>query len=929
MRKTVLILLAISSLGVLNAQPASVAAQHQNRAASLLLNQDYEAAIEELEQAAGSYKAAQSWPYYFSCLNQITQAQIELGQLDEAKQSAKKALWQSIETLSRDNDEAAKAAHKLGQVYEAAERYEDAMECHRMAFDIRENLFSRRHPQTAASNIFMAITTRKQGAYTEAAAFLQEAEEILTQYYEAGHPELANVWEERGMLLEKRNEPAQARASYQQAIDILKAFPNQYPEALGRIWCRVARLLPEGQRAQAYQRAYHLFEANERMQNLFAAEAALELAQDALKAGQPALAVQMAKRALSNPNIDLSVAPLLAKAYLLLGQFEPALLHFRDWIGFAPNDLQSEDWANAIEIALLHGQAQTALQWSKVYAERSEGLLARYFVARSYALLDNQTRAQQILQKISRSEEPGSVKALAEEVLGQFDLENGDTESAISHFEAGLAKVSGGSLHKLKLLAVLAQTHTSLALQDRHTVDNINAATGYYGELKMHLTQLQAVPLTPFEAGWMEQHLEGLISSGMQHLYLRQQYARQDFSVEEAYLWFEGAKIALLNFHTQQKQSAPAYWKYRTLRLASQHPYSEEGEKPSSAIAQAWSRARSEQAGQLRYTLSEALSFDAFQGVLSSLDLGCYHYWRSERFLYVLQLHEGSGRLYRTSWRDSTNRTIQDQLLFFPDLQALKEAGTEGVVVFPIHQLSMYPFGQVQLDEGRLAGSFALYRHLCASSFAADRATAAQLPGADAPAYFFTKAGVVPEKETAVALPTSHTAVHGCTTELGNWLKDAQALKTAQQLDGIINARMLLCADANSALALTENQDRTFRTRYLALDGAYTDFFGNSTEGLLNRVWSQQHFTGTFIEQQGLCQTPQAYTAWLDAMASATNLQRQLQLLQNQPGYEVLHSVQAFGAPYDQPEEKPAQIPVFWILGGVFGLILMGLWVRR
>ncbi|NRA51549.1 MAG: hypothetical protein HRU12_20685, partial [Phaeodactylibacter sp.] len=73
------------------------------------------------------------------------------------------------------------------------------------------------------------------------------------------------------------------------------------------------------------------------------------------------------------------------------------------------------------------------------------------------------------------------------------------------------------------------------------------------------------------------------------------------------------------------------------------------------------------------------------------------------------------------------------------------------------------------------------------------------------------------------------------------------------------------------------------------------------------------------------------YTAWLDAIAVEPNLTEKLPAMQSHPEYAVLNTIQTFGAPYPLSEgsTNPSEIPVFWILGGVLGLVLTGLWVRR
>lgn len=148
MRNAILSIAVLLIACTLRAQEgASVtAAQHQNQAAMLLLNSEPAEAISSLQAAAALYKRDADWEHYFSCLNQVTEAYLELGRLEDAKRWAKKALWESIEKLGRDNNEAARAAHKLGEAYSSAGRHESALESHRLGLMIRRKLYGGRHP---------------------------------------------------------------------------------------------------------------------------------------------------------------------------------------------------------------------------------------------------------------------------------------------------------------------------------------------------------------------------------------------------------------------------------------------------------------------------------------------------------------------------------------------------------------------------------------------------------------------------------------------------------------------------------------------------------------------------------------------------------------------------------------------------------------
>jgi hypothetical protein len=535
------------------------------------------------------------------------------------------------------------------------------------------------------------------------------------------------------------------------------------------------------------------------------------------------------------------------------------------------------------------------------------------------------------MNHIVRSTESSTLKALAEEALGEMELQNGNTEQAMVHFKSALRQADLHGFSQIRLLYALGQAHTLLASQDRHTIDNIEAGTDYYAELQERLKHLVSKPLTPFEAHWLKNHLQGIINSGMQHLYLQQQYVREGFSVEGAYNWFEFAKVTLFNFHDVEACTAPAFWKYRSQRLENAYPY--EDSRPSgasSAVAEVWAGFRSEQATQVRYKV-EHRPLQEFEAVLASLSLWSYHYWVADQNLYVFQLGAETGRLYRKHIEADQNgqiKSLSGQTLF-PGLEALDDGEISGVLVLPSHQLAMYPFSKAELETGNVSNTYSIYRHLCAASFLADLSTADQLPGAEADAYFFKKEPSEKNSDAVVAMPTSHSSVHSCFSVLGDWLSSSRALINLQAPDETVNARLLLTADAGSALALVSSA--LPHTRYFVLDEAYTDYWGNSTMGLINRVRSQQHFIGTFIEQQGLCQNPEVYVDWLEAAASSPNPMEQLAALQTQPEYDVLQTVRTFGVPYSQSGERGAasDVPVLWILGSVFGLILTGLWVRR
>ncbi len=929
MRKLI-ILIAVSCAwqwGV--AQPPGAAGQHQNRAASLLLAQEYEPALRELEQAAALYRDSQNWGQYFACLNQITQAQIDLGRLTAAKRTAKKALWQSIETLGRNNDEAAKASHKLGQVYEAAGRYEDAMQCHNIAHDIREDLFTQQHPKAAESLVYMAITARYQQAYDLAGHYLEEAAASLQQYYQKDHPELATVLEQKGLLCLAAGQAREARASFQRAVEILGKFPNQFPAELGRNLCHLADLSEASEKQALYEKANQVFRMHQLFGEPAAVKAAQQLAEWSLSEGQIFRAQRFLKQALRAGGPQTEIHRLMAEVHYALGAFAEATRYYEGWLHYKEATPHPAAELRACKAALFAGKPGLALQWANHLMDTKAQsalqpdaiLISAKALARQGAVSAAERRINELVEA---KDSPARAEALAfkaEQLLQQHQYDDALQHLRASHASAGQAKLTRQSA-----LAALARLHTMLASQDRNTLDNLEAATGYLEEFTaMAFNRLQ-YPLGPESARWFTENLALVYEAALQCSYLMAQYEPDSRADELAFKWMESAKVLTALLEEQRQDTSAIFWRYQLANLGISAELQTEAVGPG--WRQNWERDRHPNQAKLRYRLPRLRSLYDFRTTLSEPEGVAFHYYSTGTSLFVLRVSQTELQLYKNSLAEgswplnASAGPAEAGKLLFPGLDDM--AGqTKQILVFPPDELLGYPFPAVEIAGAPLGARLPVYLHFCASTLMADLENQAHLPAPGGSLLWIQHDEAAADAGSVAAMPTSKQDFPDCASVLRKWVEQQPEGEVASLLpDSKISLGVLKAQALPRLSRQLREQPGLIRHLWIQSSGKIS-----AQNGLLYTLLQlQQQHVGLIRMQYGGCDST-GFEDWVEKAWQTANPIRALQPLEAaKPGQSTGFF---FGAPINTPGRAPSNIPVFWILAGVAGMILTGLWVRR
>lgn len=515
------------------AQPADAMA-YQNRAASLLLNQEYERAIIELQKAAQLHKQNAQWQYYFACLNEITQAYINTGSLERAKSTAKEALWQSIQTLGRNNDEAAKASHKLGQVYEAAERYADAGRCHQMALDIREDLHTRAHPASAQSLLHLSRTSRLQGRHKQAAQYAEEAIRIFSSYYSPTHLETGQAYLALGLAWHEQGDEA-ALPLFEKAIATFRKAGEAGALPLAKALYQKAQLSASPDLALA-EEAGELF-ATLNATSLPDAQAVfLLLAEHCLNSGEPGKARQWAAKAAYNKgSIPEAAARLQLQANFLLGDFEQAC--------------QLYPWLNHTSDSL------------------SRQLLNKAAAATGKPLM---------FAGIDQPAAPES-RGLAEQA---------------EYYAHEAARAPAGSFEALSAHLLAGKYFASLSLQDRNMLRNLSTAEHHFSKGIATALQWLQYPVQPDQRHWLKRELPGLLQAAFAAMALQRQQTQRTESEEIAAEWMIRGKWIMATLMRQERALPPVAYQWLAGQL--QHP----GFRASREITEKWGQWQQEHLGQ-------------------------------------------------------------------------------------------------------------------------------------------------------------------------------------------------------------------------------------------------------------------------------------------------------------------------------------------
>ncbi|MCB9264464.1 MAG: tetratricopeptide repeat protein [Lewinellaceae bacterium] len=542
------------------------AAQYQNRAAAQLLNGDLEGAIRELEMAASVYKEAEEWEHYFSCLNQATNAYLSSGKLDEAKRTAKKALWESIQRLGRDNDEAAKAAHRLAEVYSRANRHEKAIEVHKMGLMIRESIYGTEHIKLAGSYDWMAKAWSAAGDYEQAAHFYERAMSLRKTLLGSQHPDVAISYTNLASLELSNGNYRQALTHFQTAYNIIRNhLGKNHPEAASALaaMARVNRLLGEkGLSGRQYREAAYIFQQNPDERGGLVAEAFHELAIQLFDRGEIGAAADYARKAIQALAFDpgknqqrfSGYYQLLGAILMELGQYEEAASSFQHALS-SKKGVSAANYLEWSEALRRSGNRKAALEAARMFmkwAERQEGpyALLNARAQQGRLLIENgQTEegAEQLARVLNHPETPFWLAQEATFSLAAAYRQKGEYEQAIELYKQLASEWEHTHqpttvfLH-FKAMLAMGSIHCELAGQDRNTLYNLEAALNSFRTCDKTLSGLVRSPLPSGQAVFLSEACLQLYNKAIAACYSIYEQNQEGAYLEEAFYFSERSK---------------------------------------------------------------------------------------------------------------------------------------------------------------------------------------------------------------------------------------------------------------------------------------------------------------------------------------------------------------------------------------------------
>ena len=525
-------LLAVALLGVLygtaQSPHSSSTNSYQNQAASLLLSGEYQAAIKTLHSAADLYKESKDWHSYFSCLNQITKAYLSLEDYDGAKAMAKKVLWESIEEMGRNNDESAKAAHQLAEVYSQARRYSKAEEFHLMGLKIRRAIYGNQHPAIASSLSWLALNEERQGHHKVAMNQYTEVLAMRSQLLGEQHVEVAMSLENIGRLLAILDKKETAIKEYEKALEIKKRVLGSEHIKTAQLLSKIGTLYENSGKmheAETYhQQAAAIYMKPESEASLSTAEGLLSYAKVLFNTS----AYQKAVPILEKSCDILKKYPYQGLAYEMYGI---ALHHMHQNSKAAEQIQYSWDLENQtasscrhmIAIQLANKRPGLAIKWSDRYMRRAatteEKIHAHLLLGKSLLADDQATAAlkeiQYAIPKLTGS--PFLIDAYLAEfnaliALNQFDIAFRQMDKAIDLSNNNDTSLEQFSLFEINIKKARALTY--LAQQDRKKIANLQAARKQYMLCEAMLCELLSYSFTKSHLKQLK-HLKSLVFDGL------------------------------------------------------------------------------------------------------------------------------------------------------------------------------------------------------------------------------------------------------------------------------------------------------------------------------------------------------------------------------------------------------------------------------
>ncbi|NBC08811.1 MAG: tetratricopeptide repeat protein [Bacteroidetes bacterium] len=942
MRKTTL--LALLLLGVSTAVTGQQAAQHQNRAASLLLSGEHEAACSELKLAAQLYRSEKEWVPFFSCLTQLTQAYLSVNDLAEAKATAKDALWQSIDLLGRNNNEAAQAAHQLAQVYAAAGRFEDAMQYHSMGLDIRTDMHGQFHPTVSDSYVHIAITCRDAGRLEQAQTHLGKALSILQSTYREEHPETVPVLLQMGKLYKMMGKVPEAKSVYQKAVFIQRQAGGTGTEDFVPALIELARFSSPEERARYFEEADAVIgelglSAGRAVgeTQLFWADAAACQGQLSEALGKGEAAVQALSSLPASDTLKAKAVRLCARTASALGQ-EGAALEFYDILLSSGIDNSAPVILEAAEAALAAGQDDQAVRWSGplLEADRGEwGWAARLTQATAYFQRRQLAEARTMLDDAEWQAAPPHLASRAHALAAEAALAQEAYEESMQHITAGLSLVDNNDhFARLQLYAVSGMLHVILAEQDRNALHNLQQSEAAFAAYQRSLSALlKHRPLSPREQRWLEENHITIYGHALEHCFLLYQQRQEKALLAAAFRYMEQAKQLTLYLER-------SYW--QPSRLAQQLRYfSLEG---ATALYDEQLNAWRENAPSIFEAVPSIVDF---QSTLEEQSAQALNYYVGKASLYVLHLTPEGSVLLRKAWNSANRKLLASfvrqstvdgyrqqgapvSALLLPSL--LKQERWQKLLIFPATQLLALPYAALPWRGQLLGQRYEMYSHVSSS------AMLAQWAQQETAAFEGARVGLLPEAlhvgSGAIALPTKGRPGSSCQPSILSWIQEGggQLLTLQQWISKPYQALSVLALPewrVDSLVAALPKQNSSVNQLLLAEPVPHSERPAASLYALSS--WLNSN-TRQIVLYPDICVQADAIKSPLAACEQTGNMAKSLLALRQQAAAtnnsSIIWQMQIFGAP-SFAGRASSNIPIKWILGIIGALILLGWWVKR
>jgi tetratricopeptide (TPR) repeat protein len=174
-------------------------------------------------------------PKLATSYSNLAQIEQDLGQLEEARRLMRKALAIEEKAFAADHPSLATSYNNLAQIEKDLGQLEEARRLMRKTLAIFERVLDEGHPALATSYNNLALIERDLGRLRPARELMQQATQIREAVYDEDHPTLAVSYNNLAVIEHDLRHLGPARELLQQAIQIDEAvYDEDHPELAAR-----------------------------------------------------------------------------------------------------------------------------------------------------------------------------------------------------------------------------------------------------------------------------------------------------------------------------------------------------------------------------------------------------------------------------------------------------------------------------------------------------------------------------------------------------------------------------------------------------------------------------------------------------------------------------------------------------------------------